>query len=63
MLKFSQETEPKKEIGGNEDMTSLTKKLFIANGRWLDRQHIYVCGYSKADAIRIWKNLLVALEV
>ena len=38
-------------------MTSLTKKLFIANGRWLDRQHIYVCGYSKADAIRILEEL------
>lgn len=36
---------------------NLQKKLYIANGRWKDRQHIYVCGYSRADCIRILNEL------
>lgn len=36
---------------------SLQKKLFIANGRWENRQHIFVCGYSKSDAISILEEL------
>jgi hypothetical protein len=38
-------------------MMSLQKKLYIANGRWKDRQHIYVCGYNKTDVINILSEL------
>jgi hypothetical protein len=40
-----------------QDMTSLAKKLYVANGRWKDRQHIYVAGYSKTDCINILEEL------
>ena len=36
---------------------NLQKKLYIANGRWKDRQHIYVCGYNKTDVINILSEL------
>jgi hypothetical protein len=36
---------------------SLQKKLYIANGRWKDRQHIFVCGFNKSDAIFILSEL------
>lgn len=50
-----------KEAEQLQKITEAKKKLFIANGRWQGKQgqqqHIYVCGKSKADAIRILEEL------